>query len=71
MKKISLCLITICLLLTFQPFKSIANFEASSTLDVSKLGKSEEATGLLVRLTEINAIDKSNLDPSAKKRFAN
>ena len=68
MKKFVLCLMTTCLLLAFQPFQLNAETTSpSSTLAVPKPAESAEAKVLLLRLDEINSLDKSNLKPSEKK----
>jgi len=70
MKKIALCLITSCLLLTFYPLQSnAATPAASSSIVALKPVESEKAKAkaLEVRLNEINAMDKSNMKSSEKK----
>ena len=68
MKKFALCLMTICLLLAFQPFQLKAETTApSSSLVVPNPAEAAEAKVLLLRLDEINSMDKSNLKPSDKK----
>jgi hypothetical protein len=68
MKKIKLGLMIICLSLTFQPLTSNAEtITASPSSVVSKLAESEKAKSLLVRLDEINAMDKSDLKSSEKR----
>jgi len=70
MKKIALCVITICLLLTFQPQPTnAANTAVSSGLVTSKPVESAEAKTLLLRLDEINVMDKSTLTSSEKKNL--
>lgn len=68
MKKIAFCLIASCMLLTFQPLQSkAATTKEPSSLIVSKTAEAIEAKTLLVRLNEINTMDKSNLNSSEKK----
>jgi hypothetical protein len=68
MKRIALCLMIAFLSLTFSPLLSNAlNTGASSSVVASKPEESAEAKALLLRLNEINAMDKSNLKPSEKK----
>jgi len=68
MKKIALCLITTCLLLTFYPVQSNAATPVASTSIVAlKPAESAKAKALELRLTEINAMDKSNMKASEKK----
>ena len=68
MKKITFCLIASCMLLTFQPFQSkAATTTAPSSLIVSKTSEAIEAKTLLLRLNEINTMDKSNLTSTDKK----
>ncbi len=70
MKKIAFCLMVACLSLTFYPLQSnAATIAASSSLVVPKPVESAEAKALLLRLDEINAMDKSNLKPSEKKNL--
>jgi hypothetical protein len=78
MKKITLCLMATCLLLTFLPLKSnAATTDETSSVVVSKPAESveaaeaEEAQALLLRLDEIKAMDKSNLTSSDKKDLRN
>lgn len=56
---------TIGLLLTIQPFNSIAANQSS----VIAVSKSAEAKNLLLRLNEINSMNKSNLKLSDKKNL--
>lgn len=67
MKKITLYLMTACLSLTFLPLLSIAGTPASSGLVDTKTTASVEANALLLRLNEINTMDKSNLTSSDRK----
>jgi len=70
MKKIALCLMATCLLLTFQPLQSnAANATASSSLVIPKPIESAKAKILLLRLNEIKTMDKSNLKSSEKKNL--
>jgi len=72
MKKITLCIITTCLLLTFQPMLSnAASNTAPAALVASKSTESAEANALLQRLNQINAMDKSSLKSSDKKQLRN
>ena len=68
MKKIAFCLIASCMLLAFQPLQSkAATTTAPSSLVVSKTTEAAEAKTLILRLNEINSMDKSNLNSSEKK----
>ena len=71
MKKITFGLIASCMmLLTFQPLQSSAAAKtktAPTSLVVTNTKESTEAKILLVRLNEINTMDKSNLNSSEKK----
>jgi len=69
MKKIASYLMVICLLLAFHPYQSNAasSNAASSSLVDPKSAESAEAEALLLRLNEINTMDKSNLKSSEKK----
>ncbi len=70
MKKIALCLMTACLLLTCNPFQSTAaTTTAPSALVAPKHAESKEAKTLLLRLNEIKDMDKSNLNSSEKKNL--
>jgi len=70
MKKTALCLMTTCLLLAFHPLQSKATSSStSSSYAVSKASESAEAKGLLIRLSEINTMDKSSLTSSDKKNL--
>jgi hypothetical protein len=70
MKKIALSLMLTCLLLAFNPYKSkAATNAATSSLVVTKTAESAEAKTLLLRLNEINAMDKSKLKSSEKKNL--
>jgi hypothetical protein len=71
MKKIALCFITTCLLLTFHPYQSNAatTVAASTSIVASNPVESEEAKTLLLRLNEINAMDKSKISSSEKKNL--
>lgn len=67
MKKITLGLVVACmLLLTVQPLQSIAATTAPTGL-VSSTAASAEAKTLLLRLSEINKMDKKMLTSSDKK----
>jgi len=74
MKKIALCLMATCLLLTFLPQQSnAATTNETSSVVVSKpaetveAAEAAEAQALLMRLNEIKAMDKANLTSSEKK----
>ena len=70
MKKIALCLMTICLSLTFHPLQSLAAHDAKPiSLAISESSEAMKAKALLLRLDEINAMDKSNLKLSEKKNL--
>lgn len=75
MKKIVLCLIAICLLLTFSPQQSnAATTDETSSVVSSKSAEAAEAAeaqALLLRLDEIKAMDKSMLTSSDKKELRN
>ena len=67
MKKTTLCLMTTCLFLTFQPLQSNnATAGVSSSVVNSNPIESTEIEILLGRLNEIKGMDKSNLKPSDK-----
>lgn len=65
MKKLTLFLVTIALLLTLQPLQS----NAANTSSSIAISKSAEANVLLQRLNEIKTMDKSNLKYSDKKNL--
>jgi hypothetical protein len=70
MKKIVLCLMTACLSLTFLPLQSNAATTAEpSSLVAPKPAESAEAKALVLRLNEINAMDKSKLKSADKKNL--
>ena len=72
MKKIIYVLIASGMLLAFQPIQSIASTTKNATITttiVSKTDKSTKANTLLVRLNEINTMDKSNLNSTDKKNL--
>ena len=70
MKKIALCLTATCLSLTFNPFQSSASTNKLASMEVvSKSSEAARANSLLLRLNEINVMDKSNLKPSEKKNL--
>lgn len=70
MKKITFCLISSCMLLTFQPLLSkAATTSAPSSVVVSKTAEATEAKTLLLRLNEINTMDKSKLNSLDKKNL--
>ena len=58
------------MLLTFQPLLSkAANTSAPSSVVVSKTAEATEAKTLLLRLNEINTMDKSKLNSLDKKNL--
>ena len=68
MKKITLYLMAICLSLTFYPSQTkAANAVPASTIAVTKAAEKERANTLILRLHEINDMDKSNLTSFEKK----
>ena len=67
MKKITLCLMALCLSLTFYPIQSkAATNTAPSSSVVLKTTEAAKAKVLLSRLYEINRMDKSKLKMSEK-----
>jgi tRNA pseudouridine-54 N-methylase len=71
MKKIALCsMMALFLSLSFYPFQSSAAKNAApSTLVVPKSGEATEAKTLVLRLNEIKAMDKTNLNSAEKKNL--
>ena len=68
MKKIVFCLMVAFLSFTFLPLQSnAATVTEPSTAVDPKPAESPEAKALLLRLDEINKMDKAKLDPSEKK----
>lgn len=68
MKKVNLFIITLSLALAFFPFPSNAkNSPTPTPINNRHYNYSVKAEGLLIRLNEINALDKSNLKPSEKR----
>ena len=68
MKKIVFCLMAACLSMTFLPLQSSAATVAEpSSLVEPTPAESAEAKTLLLRLDEINKMDKSKLNSSEKK----
>lgn len=71
MKKITLCLMTAILSLTFIPMQANTIKKGSSVTPIvlteSIEAKEAKVKTLELRLNEINAMDKSNLKPSDKK----
>ena len=68
MKKNIFYLMTICLLLAIQPLQiNASNSVAKSSLVMTNQLDSTEAKVLLLRLNEINEMDKSKLNSSEKK----
>ncbi len=70
MKKITFCLMTTGLLLTFHPAQSssVTRESVSFTAD-SKSTEAAQARTLLLRLNEINQMDRSNLKSSDRKNL--
>ena len=66
MKKTALCIMATCLSLTFLPQQTNAATKAASSTMVN-YSDSAEAGKLLLRLNEINNMDKTNLDATEKK----
>jgi len=67
MRKITICLIATCLLLTFHPIQINSETTAtSSDIALSKNAESLEADAMLLRLNDINEMDKSNLNSADK-----
>lgn len=70
MKKTTFCLMIACLSLTFQPIQSNAVSAATpSSLVITKPSESAKAKALLLRLNEINSMDKSNLESPDKENL--
>jgi hypothetical protein len=70
MKKITLVLMMACLSLTILPVTSNATIvEPTVTIVASKAEEKAHAETLILRLKEINAMDKSNLNSSEKKEL--
>jgi hypothetical protein len=70
MKKIIFCLMATGLLLTVNPVQSkAAASDPPSAIIVIKPEETAEAKALLLRLDEINAMDKSELKSSEKKNL--
>ena len=70
MKKIVFCLMAACLSMTFLPLQSSAATVAEpSSLVEPTPAESAEAKTLLLRLDEINKMDKSKLNSSEKKEL--
>ena len=70
MKKIVFCLMVAFLSLTFLPLQSLAaTTEEPTSLPAPKPAESAEAKTLLLRLDEINTMDKSKLKSSEKKNL--
>ena len=70
MKKITLYLIATCLLLSFNPLQSkAATTDPPASIIVVKPEVSAEAKALLLRLDEINTMDKTNLKSAEKKNL--
>ena len=71
MKKLTLSLIATCLLLTFQPLQSTFATTATSSSIIVNTNNAEakEAEAFMLRLNEIDAMDKSNLNSSEKSNL--
>ena len=70
MKKIILYVMATCLSLSFNPLQSkAAATPTSSSVVISKPAEAAEAKALLLRLNEINAMDKSTLGSPEKKQL--
>jgi hypothetical protein len=71
MKKLTLCVMTFCLLLLVIPLQLKAAATGSNPVvpDSIEVIKTAEATTLLARLDEISSIDKSNLRPPERKEL--
>lgn len=69
MKKLAPYLMALSLSLTFIPVSSNANVIAPSTVVVSKTEAKAHADALILRLKEIKAMDKSNLQSSEKRQL--
>lgn len=67
MKKLIFGIITTCLLLIFSPFPSNAATYIAASSSATAPVESAEAKKMVLRLNEINSIDKSKLNPSEKK----
>jgi hypothetical protein len=68
MKKIALLLMVVSMLMVFNPLQSNATTTiANSSLADPTASKSLEANVLILRLNEINSMDKTNLKSSEKK----
>ncbi|OFY24932.1 MAG: hypothetical protein A2W98_03905 [Bacteroidetes bacterium GWF2_33_38] len=68
MKKITFYIIAICTIVAFQPIEIKANTNSDSTIVVvSKPPSSPSEDVLILRLNEINDMDKSDLKSSEKK----
>jgi len=73
MKKFVVCLMATCMSLTFIPLQLIAGAVPEPTSSVvatpPKPAESAEAQALLLRLDEINAMDKTTLNAAEKKNL--
>ncbi len=68
MKKITVCLMLTCLSLSFYPFQSnAANEIPVSGVDVPTVPATAGITTLELRLNEINAMDKSEMNAAERK----
>ena len=70
MKKISICMMTVILSLTFIP--ALVKAEAAvdpTSAPISSPAEAAKANSLIVRLNEINTMDKSNLSSLEKKEL--
>jgi hypothetical protein len=67
MKKITFCLIASCMMfLTFQPLQTIAATKPT-TVEVANTVEATKAKTMILRLSEIKEMDKTNLNSSEKK----
>jgi hypothetical protein len=71
MKKLAFYLLTTCLLLALQPMQLIANDLKAETLADPKSIKSEVARTLIIRLNEVETIDRKDLNFLEKKELRN
>jgi hypothetical protein len=70
MKKIAFCLMITCLSLSIYPNQITANNSSrTSSLAERHCKEAAEAKTLLLRLNEINSMEKSNLKPTEKKQL--
>lgn len=69
MKNLIVCLMAVCMSLTFIPNQSRAAESTPASIALSKSNEAAEAKALLARLDEIKAMDKSKLNSSEKKEL--